>query len=198
MAADDLQTLLEKAEARQIFISQEESVKLFEEIATAQREELLKTASSNLAAAESIDELSKRRKALAETARQKAEMLQQLLGKQQRVMDKLSPQGLAREVETAAKELERQSDALAEQFCEEGSIAGAAAAGAGSPWEGGAGSSTPSPAGSASAANLREFRERYLALRKRYHSAQARAHILKTVGYLNPTAAAAVAAGVGL
>ena len=206
MSLDEIQALTGDSVARKDFIDEQESVAVFKSLAVSTREEAAKLAQSNLDASNEIAELRDQLKALQSNNGSKAEELKKLLAKKQAVLSRFEPNRLARDLELTAQEIDNQSESLAEAFCdpEAPPFGGLTASnsfgdsisvyGGGGGFDdsrsvfsssggGGGGASTIAGATNpAVTAALREFRDEFLALRKRYHMAHAKVELLQQGG----------------
>lgn len=199
----ELSALLGDAGARREWLESYESVSVFRAAAASAQEEAAAAAQSNLDAVGEVERLARELRGLQAQGAAKAEELRRLLARRQAALDRYAPSRLARDLASTADELDAQSEALSAAFTDPdapplsagggGSSFGdsvsvyGGAGGGGGGWDdgrsvyntsGGGGGSVVGGANPAVTAAVREFREEYLALRKRYHMAHAKRDML--------------------
>jgi len=173
MTPEALQMLLDDEAARTAFLAAHESVRLYEGLAASQREATGKQAAANLEAAEALRVATEAVERAQAASREKDAELAALLARQRAVMDRLSGPRLVRELEAAAAQLDTLACAAADAFIAEPPAAEPAAAAAGSA------AGAPTADG-----RVRRFCDEFLALRRRFHAARGKAHILQATGLL--------------
>ena len=188
----ELTRLLGDAAARAEWVAGQEAVCVFQAVAASSRDEAAGAARANLAAVAEAEQLAGELRALAARVAAGEAELRRLLGVRAAMRERLAPGRLSRDLAATAAELDAQSELLSEAFCDShadgagdgASVAGGSASGG---WDDGrsvAGASavTGGGGGGGVAAAVREFREDYLALRKRYHMANAKVEVLQQAG----------------
>lgn len=158
LTLDELTLLLDHAEYRSAFLAATEEVKLYEAMAASQREDTQKIASSNVKLAEEVKALGAEWKRLQEVCKAKQEEFAGLQAKLASGLERFTSPKLSRELDIAARELQQMSDTVADAFTSEDST------------------STATPAA------IREFKDEFISLRKRYHAGRAKAQILQETG----------------
>lgn len=169
MAIETLTMLAEAEELRRCWLATRAEVKGYDEMIGGAREETSKLAESNALLAAKLQSLSEQLTAQQATCKRKQAELAALVDAQKALQASFTPAKLSRDLDTAAEELGRLSDERADGF-----IAGAG------PYAGIAAGTSKD----AQAAAVHAFAADFLALRKRYHAAKAKAQIVAAAGFV--------------
>lgn len=172
----ELETLKVDAAERKTWMKGHESLAIFQALLSGQRERQLKAASSNLEKQAEIVRLQGQISEAEEALRLQRTELQGLRVRVGAALERYSPVKLTKDLLATARELEAMCDRLATEFKEDGG----ASSGGGKRGD----SASQHSGGTADASGVREFRDEFLALRKRYHIARAKAMLLSQKGFV--------------
>lgn len=157
LTLDVLGLLRDDEPLRGAFLSTQDEVKRYEARVAAARQDVLARVVANQKLADDIKAYSDNVARMQGVVREKQEELRALLARQAGALARFTPVPLASSLDDVAHEVDTASKGVANDFMR----AGAAAA--------------PLP-------EIAAFCDAYIAVRKRYHSARAKAHVLRAAG----------------
>jgi molecular chaperone GrpE (heat shock protein) len=156
LTVDELQLLNEDEAFRAAFLGTTEEMMRFEAQAAAKREETTRLASRNSELADEIKLANDLIMALQAKCAQKEAEMQQLAAKQSAVMTLFQPEKIASDLDNASRDLDRASHSIGMDFVESKRFT--------------------DPSG------VKDFREAFIALRKRYHLTRMKSTIIAQSG----------------